>query len=235
MLICEKVSKLTRGLEKGTKHVLNTENKFFLIRSLIADPIVLSFVSELESRKRKSSNDQEISIYEGSWAMRPTPPTSSTTRSSSEETSALFLEDEENKDEMLDVYRIVIDSLLQSFDDEEETCQLVRDQLSIKLHHHDTVKSNEIRHRLLKHFQAQGKEFREFIGLRRLLNVVLDENMEMVEIPYREEDAGDCFDDRILPILVKRCPGLQILHLHCTDRLVGCHVVVIQKLEKWLN
>lgn len=148
--------------------------------------------------------------------MRPTPSTSSS-RSSEEATSSIVVEEEDNKDEMLDVFQSVVDCLMKTSEDEEEACKLARNQLSLKLSHHETWKSNEIRHRLLKHFQAQGKELKEFTSLRRLLDVVLDEKMEMVEIPCTEEDAGD---DQILPILVNRCPSLQSLHIHCSERSV---------------
>lgn len=156
--------------------------------------------------------------------MRPSPPTTSSRSSEEGLASAVLVEEEENKDEMLDIYRTVIDCLMQTSDDEEEACKLARNQLALKLNHHEISKSNEIRHRLLKHFQAQGRELKEFVGLRRLLGVVLDEKMDMVEIPCRDEDVEDCLDDHVFSILINRCPNLQSLHFHCSERSVWIRI-----------
>lgn len=126
--------------------------------------------------------------------------------------------DEANK-EVLEIYRHVVDGILQT-SAENDGFQSVRNQLAMKLSRHDATKNKEIRLGLLKHFQAQGKEFRNHLGLSRLLDVILDENMDTVEIPYKDENAGDYFDDHILPILVNRCPSLKTLHLHCSENAV---------------
>ena len=189
---------------------------------MVIRPIVVSnFLTD--SRKRKSSQELE-GVYERSWAMRPKPPTSttppsSTTPSSSEEASAVGLEGE-NKDDMLNIYFSIVDALLRAAD-EEQPHNFARDELNQKLSQYDANKSKDMRHRLLKHFQSLGKEARDLVGLFRLLDVVLDDQMDLVEIPCRDEDGSECFDNRILPIIIKRCPDLGKLHFRCANGLVG--------------
>ena len=193
---------------------------YYYYFSLSVGSIVVRSSFELESRKRKSSPiGQELhSVYEGSWAMRePTPPTSTTHSSSSAET--VGLEEEENKDEMLDIFQSVIDVLLKATD--EEAPQLARRLLAIRLGHHDEIRNKEMRYRLLKHFQNQDREFKEMLGLSRLLDVILDEMMDQVEIPLRVDETSDNLDEGILPVIAKRCPSLRTLHIHCSDHLVG--------------
>lgn len=193
----------------------------FSQRSAVVRPIAVSNLSD--SRKRKSSQDVE-GAYEGSWAMRPKPPTTTTpppssTPSSSEEASAPGLE-EENKDEMLNIYFCMVDALLRSAD-EERPLHSARNELNQKLGQYDANKNKDMRLRLLKHFQSQGKEARDLVGLFRLLDVILDDHMDLVEIPCRDEDGCECFDNRILPIIIKRCPNLGKLHFRCSNGLVG--------------
>ena len=177
---------------------------------------------DTEDRARKSSRDQELCVYEVSWAMRPVqqaPRRSQISLTNREQTDPQH--QDENNEEMLDVYNSVIEGILHTNIESGDGFQTVRNQLAARLIHHTTVKSRELRLRVLKHFQAQGKEFRQHLGLSRLLDVILDEDMDLVEIPFKDENAGEYFDDHILPILVNRCASLKTLHLQCSGHVVG--------------
>lgn len=154
--------------------------------------------------------------------MRPKSPSSkspptSITPSLSEEASAPGIDDEKKSD-MLNIYLCIVDALLRAADI-EQAHQLARSELTLKLNQRDAIESQDMRSRLLKHFQTQGKEARDLVGLFRLLDVVLDDNMDLVEIACRDEDGSECFDNRIFPVLVNRCPGLRKLHLRCANGL----------------
>lgn len=156
--------------------------------------------------------------------MRPKSPSSkspptSITPSLSEEASAPGIDDEKKSD-MLNIYLCIVDALLRAADI-EQAHQLARSELALKLNQRDAIESQDMRSRLLKHFQTQGKEARDLVGLFRLLDVVLDDNMDLVEIACRDEDGSECFDNRIFPVLVNRCPGLRKLHLRCANGLVS--------------
>lgn len=178
-----------------------------------------------DSRKRKSSlSEQLVGVCESGWAMRPKLPTSASsptyvTPSLPEESSAAGTDDEKKSD-MLNIYLNIVDTLLRA-PDVEQTHQFARTELSLKLNQLDAIENQDMRYRLLKHFQTQGKDARDLVGLFRLLDVVLDDNMDLIEIVCRDEDGSECFDNRIFPVIVNRCPGLRKLHLRCANGLVS--------------
>lgn len=187
---------------------------------MIAGPIALShWRREFESRKRKPSSDSVWdSSNEESWAM--IPAAHSTSHSSSEEALTFGFDEEESKDDIFDIYQSMVDVLLRTPGDESH--QLARRHLSVKLNQYDPSKHRDIRYRLVKNYQNQNKIIKDVLGLSCLLDIALDEDMNEIEVSLSTYDDGK-FEDRILEIVLQRCPRLRTLHLNCSEQLVKSH------------